>query len=110
MRITKFKNGNLNLKLESDYDKSGDEYTLDAILNNHDMFMNDLYFMVDGAGVLWIIDFNKDLAYDIPMFMFNPNYWVSYKFFKDLLDGQTVKLNPYGTTDEVREFFHEDEL
>ena len=117
MKITKFKNGNLNLKLEPEYDKFGDEYTLDEILNNHDMFMNDLYFKVDGAGVLWIIDFNKNLAYDIPMincgfilFMFNPNYWASYNFFKDLLDGKTVKLVPYGTIDEVREFFHEDAI
>ncbi|GEM_PF-4083552 len=110
MKIVKFKNGNLNLKLEPDYDKSGDEYTLDEILNNDDMFMNNLYFKVDMSGALWVIDYGADLAYDIPMYMFNPNYWKSYNFFKDLLDGKTVKLVPYGTIDEVKEFFHEDEL
>lgn len=110
MKIVKFKNGNLNLKLEPDFDKSkyGD-YTLDEILYNHDVFMNDLYFKIDAGGLLWLIDYNKSLAYEIPMlYMFNPSYWQSYNFFKSLIEGKTVKLIPYGTIKEVREYFSED--
>ena len=111
MKIVKFKNGNLNLKLEPDYDKSKySNYTLDELLNNSELFMNDLYFRVDGGGALWLLDYNKNLAYAISTYMFNPNYWVSLDFFKDLLDEQMVKLKPYGTINKVREFFHEDEI
>lgn len=111
MKIIKFKNGNVNLQLEPEYDKSPySDYSLDNILNNSDMFMDNLVFKVDAEGALWIIDYEKNLAYVVSTTMFSPNYWKSYNFFEDLLNGKTIKLTPYGTIDEIREFFNEDEL
>lgn len=111
VKIKQFKNGNLNLKLEPEYDmpNNSTEYTLDAILNNHDLFASNLYFNADMNGNLWLIDYERSLAYDIASY-FNPNYWKAHNFFKDLLDGKTVKLVPYGTIDDVKEFFHEDAI
>lgn len=110
MKVVQFKNGNLNLKLEPEYDKSEHSgYTLDGILNNHDLFIYSLYFISDMDGNLWIIDYALNLAYCIASY-FNPNYWKAYNFFKDLVNGKTVKLVPYGTIDDVKEFFHEDAI
>ena len=111
MEIKQFKNGNLNLKLEPEYDKPRhyDEYTLDSIVDSHDLFSCSLYFKVDMDGTLWLIDYERSLAYDIASY-FNPNYWKTHNFFKDLLNGKIVKLVPYGTIDDVKEFFHEDTI
>ena len=111
VEIKQFKNGNLNLKLELEYDKPRhyDEYTLDSIVNSHDLFSCSLYFKADIGGNLWLIDYERNLAYDIASY-FNPNYWKAYNFFKDLIKGKTVKLVPYGTIDDVKEFFYEDAI
>lgn len=107
VKIKQFKNGNLNLKLEPEYDKpnNSDEYTLWAILNNHDLFINNFYFKVDMNGNLWLLDYGRNLAYYIASY-FNPNYWKAYNFFEDLKKGKTVKLVPYGTIDDIKEFFY----
>lgn len=105
MKILKFKNGNLNLKLEPNYDKSKySDYTLDEILNNDDLFMNNLYFKVDDGGTLWIIDYNKKLAYDIAD-CFHVAMWNKVSFFNRLLIGRTVKIRPYGSIGDVKEYF-----
>lgn len=108
MKVIKFKNGNLNLKLEPNYDRSNYcDYTLDNILNNNDLFMDDLYFKVDGGGVLWLVDYNRDLAYDIADY-FHAAVWNQIGFFNKLLTGRTLKIRPYGSINDVKEYFSED--
>lgn len=107
MKIKKFNNGNINLKLEFNYDVID---SLDKILNCNELFFNDLYFKIDSDGNLWMIDYNKQLAYDISIYPFYAETWKSVCFFKDLTNGKTVKLIPYGTIDKVKEFFNEDTL
>lgn len=63
MMITKFKNGNINFKLENEDWESGNIIDIDAIYNNS-MFWNDLsiQFLDDEP---YIIDFNTQLVYNV---------------------------------------------
>ena len=98
MLVTKIEDG-LVLQLEN-------ESSLEEILQSDDMFFNDLYFNVDTSGCLWIFDYNKDLAYELTN-TFYPEEWKDYYFFKCLLKGNKFKLIPYGSIEEVNEYFEE---
>lgn len=104
MKVIKFNNGNINLQITDRYTEYG-ELVLDDILHDNTLFMNDLYFEVDDSGCLWIIDQNRDLAYDLTFNCFYAEHWKSFAVFRELSQGKTVKLKPYGSVEEVEEFF-----
>lgn len=90
MIIKKFKNGNINLKLEkSDYFYYGDKNGLNIDKIYDVLTMDDLYFNQIN-GYMYLVDFNKSLMYD-----FSDCYINILEYLKSLLvDNKTVKLFP----------------
>ena len=64
MKITKFKNGNINFKLELEDIQGGNKIIdIDAIYNNA-FFQEDLYIQfIDGEP--YLINFNTQLVYNL---------------------------------------------
>lgn len=92
MKIKKFKNGNVNLKLEKSdffyYDSKEHKIDIDTLYNN-EITMHDLYFNQIN-GYMYLVDFNKQLIYEYS----NGYYNVLVELRKELLKGDTIKLIP----------------
>lgn len=92
MRITKFKNGNINFKLELEDIQGGNKIIdIDAIYNNA-FFWEDLYIQfIDDEP--YLIDFNTQLVYNL----FN-SYSNVLLQLKELLENnlQGLKIHPLG--------------
>lgn len=103
MDIKKLEDGTLKLRL------TGFDVSLDSILNDEELINNDLYFKF-ASGELWLLDYNKNLAYFISGY-FHRTRWGYVPFFRDLLDGRDyVKLTPEGDLESVAHYFDEDIL
>lgn len=92
MIIKKFKNGNINLKLES---CDIEDNIVDENVYHDDMFMHDLYIEQGEDGYNYILDHNKQLVYYLGSYMVqNPLKWI-LDTLKDAYDnGKTVKIYP----------------
>ena len=89
MIITKHNNNDLTLQLEA-----SDDNSIDAILNNDDLFMSDLYFETSDDGCLWLVDQNKNTMYRLSIYPVYREHTQELDFFKRVLNYERVDL-PY---------------
>jgi len=92
MKIKKFKNGNVNLKLEKSdffyYDDTENKIDIDKLYNN-EITMEDLYFN-QVNGYMYLIDYNKRLIYEYG----NGYNNILITLRNELLENNTIKLIP----------------
>jgi len=94
MNITKFANGNINLKC-NDGEKS-----YYGIASSDDLMWADLSLFVSSCdGWMYLYDSNKDLLYSINDY--------GYDNITDLIRGDMVKLTPLKLDDEAREIVND---
>jgi len=94
MKITKFDNGNINLKCND-----GEKSYYDIAVSDDLMWADLSLFQssVDGWGYLY--DSNKDLLYSTNDY--------GYDHITDLIRGDMVKLTPLKLDDEAREIIND---
>jgi translation initiation factor IF-1 len=87
MKVTKFKNGNINLKCDDG------EKNFNEIANNDGLFWNDLHLFVSSMdGWAYLYDTNKNNLYCMTDY--------GYDNIADLLKGDMVKVMPLKMDEE----------
>ena len=88
--IKKFKNGNIVLDIREDIITGYYEPNIRSVENfyHHSMTMEDLCINQIN-GYMYIVDFNKQLVYDLPENNFE-------LFLLELIENGKIKLIPYG--------------
>lgn len=94
MKITKFKNGNINLKCDA-----GEKSFYD-IATSDDLFWDDLSLFVSNMdGWMYLYDSNKDNLYCMTDY--------GYDHIADLIKGDMVKVTPLKIDEEAREIIND---
>lgn len=95
MIINKFKNGNINLKLESSdffYYQLGTTDTIDIdMIYNNELTMNDLYFNQIN-GYQYLVDFNTNKVYEISNGYINVLIELKEMLLANYASNNTLKL------------------
>jgi len=87
--ITKFKNGNLSLKLEH----PNSHLSYSEITYSYDLFNEDLYFFQAGDGWKHLIDTNTRKVYPLTDY--------GYNCIDELQSGKVVRLYPMDFEDAI---------
>lgn len=94
MKITKFKNGNINLKCND-----GEKSYYDIAMSDGLMWADLSLFTSSVDGWMYLYDANKSLLYSINDY--------GYDNITDLIRGDMVKMMPLKHDDELKEIIEE---
>jgi len=103
MIIKKFKNGNINLKLQKEDIEDGQ---IDENVYHDEMFMDDLYIHIDYNGDKWIADYNTGRAYYLGSYLLqNPLKSLLDTLYDFHKDNKVYKLEPITDEEALKEIF-----